>query len=73
MDYGDIDEPFYDSLCSMTSSIQKFAPKVGFDAQADCARRLKAMDDMPDIGWGYSDWLADVTEAVETSLRQRKS
>lgn len=72
MDYGDIDEPFYDSLCSMMSSIQKLAPKVGIDAHAACAKRLKVMDDMPDIGWGYSDWLADVTDAVETSLQQRK-
>lgn len=73
MDYGDIDEPFYDSLCSMMSSIQKLAPKVGIEAHADCAKRLKVMDEMPDIGWGYSDWLADVTDAVETSLQQRKS
>ena len=73
MDYGDFGEPFYDSLCSMMRSIQKLAPKVVIDAHADCARRLKVMDDMPDIGWGYSDWLADVTEAVETSLRKRKS
>lgn len=73
MDYGGIDEPFYDSLCSMMSSIQKLAPKVSIGAHADCARRLKVMDDMPDIGWGYSDWLADVTEAVETSLQKRNS
>jgi len=50
MDNGDIDESFYDSLCSMMSSIQKrLAPRVGIDAHADCARRLKVMDDMPDI------------------------
>lgn len=73
MDYGDIDEPFYDSLCSMMSSIQKLAQKVGIDAHADCAVRLKVMDDMPDIGWGYSDWLAEVTDAVERSLHKRNS
>jgi len=72
MDNGDINETFYDSLCSMMSRIQKSAPTVGLDAHACCAKRLRVMADMPSIGWGYSDWLAEVTDEVESSLEKRK-
>ena len=71
MDYGDIDEPFYDSLCSMMRRIEKLAAEVNVKAHASCVDRLRIMADMPSIGWGYSDALADVTYEVESSLEKR--
>jgi len=58
-EYGDIDEPFYNSISSVFSNALKLMSKENIlDKFADRAK--KVIDDTYDIGWGFHDYLCDV-------------
>jgi len=58
-EYGDIDEPFYNSIESVYSNTLKLMSKENIlDKFADRAK--KVVDDTCDIGWGFHDCLGDI-------------
>ena len=64
--YGDIDSPFYDSLCSMLSAFAKlFEHSDDYDARPYFQDRLHALArSAQDIGWGYGDHVYDVVKEL---------
>jgi 1,4-alpha-glucan branching enzyme len=59
LDYGDIDEPFYNALNSMYERAVKKVVKLPADQRAAFKDRLKRiMTSSSHIGWGYHDELA---------------
>ena len=71
--YGDIDEGFYDSLCSMIDQILKVSSSLPSEEHRRCAERLAALDDRTrgQIGWGYSDHVADAAEEIASQAESR--
>jgi len=72
LEFGDIDEGFYDSLSSMFSSVaQTLMKQQDQELFAEFLPSLKAEIDRVDdqIGWGYpdelSEYLADLKDAFE--------
>ena len=72
LEFGDIDERFYDSLCSIFSSVvQTLLKPQNKDLLAEFMPLLKAELDRVDgqIGWGYpdalSEYFADLKDAFE--------
>jgi len=72
LEFGDIDEGFYDSLCSMFSSIvQTLLKQQDQELFAEFLPSLEAELDRVDgqIGWGYpdelSEYLTDLKDAFE--------
>jgi len=58
-EYGDIDEPFYNSIASVYSNALKLMSKEKLLGKfADRAK--KVMDDTKGIGWGFHDELGSV-------------
>ena len=58
-EYGDIDEPFYNSVSSVYSNALKLMNKENIlDKFADRAK--KVIDDTSNIGWGFHDYLSDI-------------
>jgi hypothetical protein len=57
-EYGDINEPFYNSVASMFRSACEFIKANGMQEQF-IARGKKIMDDTNGIGWGFHDELSD--------------
>jgi hypothetical protein len=58
-EFGDIDEPFYNSIASVYSNALKLMDKENIlDKFAD--RTKKIVDDTSDIGWGFNDELGDI-------------
>jgi hypothetical protein len=58
-EYGDIDEPFYNSIASVYSNALTLMGKEKFlDKFAD--RAIKVVDDTSGIGWGFHDELGDI-------------
>lgn len=64
--YGDIDEPFYNSLSSMfTQAIQEIKKLSEDETYENFVYRLrKIIHEAKDIGWGYGDELRDTFEMV---------
>ncbi len=64
--YGDIDERFYDSLCSAADELVKLLKGEGPAAYAKVRERLLAVSSKASgIGWGYGDhidWMVDELE-----------
>lgn len=56
--YGDINEPFYDSVAGMFYDACAFIKKSGLRNKFK-QRCKKIMDDTDGIGWGFHDELAD--------------
>jgi hypothetical protein len=59
--FGDIDEPFYNSMCSVFGDVvhklnQMDDPAV-YDLLKDRLRRL--VDETRNIGWGYGDFICE--------------
>ena len=72
LEFGDIDESFYDSLCSMFSSVvQTLLKQQDKELFTEFLPSLEADLDRVDgkIGWGYpdelSEYLADLKDAFE--------
>ena len=58
-EFGDIDEPFYNSIASVYSNALKLMDKENIlDKFADRAKKI--VDDTSDIGWGFHDELGDI-------------
>ena len=56
--FGDIDEPFYNSIAGMFHDVGKYIKTNGMQAQFK--QRCKIMmDDTKNIGWGFHDELSD--------------
>jgi hypothetical protein len=70
-DFGDIDEPFYDTLCNM---LGKFAEELQAHPTALALyeerfrTRLQKMNRTADIGWGYGDFVHDTFAELETLI-----
>ena len=61
VDFGDIDEQFYNSLESMMESILEVLQKESAKIQDDYYPRLSAVVDSASVvGWGYYDYIADL-------------
>lgn len=71
-EYGDIDEPFYDS---MESALDELAALLRGDAREMYPRfrtRLARVEPMTDgIGWGFHDFVGDVVGQLEEELGGR--
>ncbi len=65
--YGDMDGPFYDSMCSMIDKILDHATKLNVDDHARIAARFEVLDDLVrnQIGWGFSDYIAAAVDEIE--------
>lgn len=62
LEFGDIDEPFYNSMESMLDQAVKLLSMVEPEIKEKYRPRFKALMDKAygNIGWGYGDYLADV-------------
>ena len=60
-EYGDIDEPFYNSMESMYEAAAGFVAEYKI-ADMYKARFEKMVKDTSDIGWGFHDTLSDMYE-----------
>ncbi len=58
-DFGDIDEPFYNSIAGMFSNTAKFIQENGL-SEIFVTRAKKVVEDTNGIGWGFHDELADI-------------
>jgi hypothetical protein len=60
LDYGDIDENFYDSLLSMYSGAVKAVVELPQSEQESFRERLRQLTESSNkIGWGYHDGLCE--------------
>ena len=67
--YGDIDERFYDSLCSAADELAKLLKGEGPSAYAKVRERLIAIATKASgIGWGYGDHIDGVVDDLEDEL-----
>jgi hypothetical protein len=57
-DYGDIDEPFYNSMESMFLKALKYIESTGLLPEFE-DRASEILDKTVDIGWGFHDTLGD--------------
>ena len=60
-EYGDIDEPFYNSMESMYEEAAKFVTKNKI-ANEYAGRFWKMVDDTVDMGWGFNEGLESIFE-----------
>ena len=61
LDYGDINETFYDALVEMYEKVSKAVSEMPKKKQQTFRKRLeKIMKSADGIGWGYYDGLCDV-------------
>lgn len=58
-DFGDIDEPFYNSIAGMFRDAGRLCQSVGLHDKFK-ARAHKIVDDTSGIGWGFHDELNDI-------------
>jgi hypothetical protein len=61
-DYGDTDEPFYNSIESVWESCLKTALKLP-DPNTETVRLKATCESGQDIGWGFSDALSELLES----------
>jgi hypothetical protein len=66
-DFGDIDEPFYDSLSSVLGEIERLLGKgEGQGLYEQHRQRFLDLATLAEpIGWGYGDEVRDVVAALE--------
>jgi hypothetical protein len=63
--YGDIDSPFYDSLCSMLDAFAKLFQQSPDEYRPYFQDRLQALArSASNIGWGYGDYVSDVAKEL---------
>ena len=72
LDYGDIDGPFYTSLCRMIDSILEVADQLSSKEYSHLAQRFEALDAATanKIGWGFSDHITDAKCVLLSRLEQ---
>ena len=68
--FGDIDEAFYDSLCSTLREMEKLLESEdGRSLYGQVRDRLEELARQADgIGWGYGDFVGDVIGSVARSM-----
>jgi hypothetical protein len=70
--YGDIDEPFYNSIESMLDSFAKLFREDSRQYGAYFAERLKQVArDASGIGWGYGDFVNDTINELDIWEKKR--
>ncbi|MGD7654007.1 MAG: hypothetical protein ACQCXQ_12380 [Verrucomicrobiales bacterium] len=70
-DFGDINGPFYDSLCSVMNELAAVLKAEGQATYAKVQERLDQVAGKADgIGWGYGDHINEVVEELEAELGQ---
>jgi len=75
-DFGDIDEPFYDAICTM---LDRFAEQLKAHPAASTLykerfrARLLKMSRTADIGWGYGDFVHDTVGDLEAKFGDQKN
>ena len=69
-EFGDIDEGFYDSLCTTLHEIKKLlASEEGGPLYGQVRARLaKLAKEADGIGWGYGDYVGDVIEEITLAM-----
>lgn len=68
-EFGDIDEPYYDSLESVLDEMVKLLRKEGRDLYPRFQTRIQSLKRYAGkIGWGYGDYLGDQVYLLETQL-----
>ncbi len=71
-EYGDINEPFYDSLCSVMDELAAVLKEQGQVAYAKVGDRLNRVAAKADgMGWGYGDHITGVVRELEADLGER--
>ncbi len=58
-EYGDIDEPFYNSVAGMFGNAAKLIKENGLE-KIFIVRAKKIMDDTKNFGWGFHDELSSI-------------
>ena len=68
-EFGDIDGPFYDSLCSVMDELAALLKEEGPEAYAKVRDRLdRVATKAYGIGWGYGDHINRAVEELAASL-----
>ncbi|HEY8184517.1 MAG TPA: hypothetical protein VIF64_00530 [Pyrinomonadaceae bacterium] len=68
-DYGDIDEPFYNSLESALDELAALLHDEAREVYPQLSERLARVERMTDgIGWGFHDYIGDVVGQLEDEL-----
>ena len=69
LEFGDIDGPFYDGLCSVMDELARLLEKEGPSAYAKVTDRLKTLGDKANgIGWGYGDHINERLDELEEMM-----
>jgi hypothetical protein len=64
-EFGDIDEGFYDSLCTTLHEIKKLLAGEEGRLYGQVRARLAELAEQADgIGWGYGDYVVDVVDEI---------
>ena len=70
LDFGDIDEPFYDKLINMLEhfAIELRRSPAKYELYAQFRPRLMKIRKNSDIGWGYGDFIQETVDELEELL-----
>lgn len=70
LDFGDIDEPFYDKLINMLEhfAIELRRSPAKYELYEQFRPRLMAIRRNSDIGWGYGDFVQETVDDLEELL-----
>jgi hypothetical protein len=70
LDFGDIDEPFYDKLINMLEhfAIELRRSPAKYELYEQFRPRLIAIRKNSDIGWGYGDFIQETVDELEELL-----
>jgi hypothetical protein len=68
-EYGDIDEPFYNSMDSVLAELARLLVREGAELYPRFEERLQQLDyAASNIGWGYCDSVREQVQMLETTL-----
>ena len=70
LDFGDIDEPFYDKLINMLEhfAVELRRSPAKYELYESFKPRLMAIRSNSDIGWGYGDFIRETVDDLEKLL-----
>ncbi len=70
--YGDIDGPFYESMCRMVNSILDIVDQLPSIEFSHFVQRFQKLDAKTanQLGWGFSDCITDATSELQCRLGQ---
>jgi hypothetical protein len=69
-DFGDIDEPFYETLINMLEhfAVELRRSPAKYELYEQFRSRLMTMRKTSDIGWGYGDFIQETVDDLEELL-----